>query len=158
KSTEGDVLKLTSAGVVTAASLAHVSNIEFIQLSDKGNTITLADSMAASSGGADVILNGHDFAVAAYVMTGAGKDTVDLSQLQSAAGQVVVVASAGDKYIGSSGNDVFVFEKSSDLTSATQVDGGSDGIAELLLAGGTYTAAQFKGVHNLHDVAFGDKD
>jgi Ca2+-binding RTX toxin-like protein len=155
--TSGDTLKFTNGGVITAAMLAGVSGVEVLQLSDKGNTLTLTDDLPGSATGVIRHYDGFQFIDETYVQTGLGKDTVDLSQLNTYASHVAIIGSAGDKYIGSSGSDTFVFQKSSDLTAANQIDGGA-GSDSLLLAGGTYTAAQLHGMKHVDGILFSDVD
>jgi len=158
-STNGDTLKFSTAGAVTSAAFTNVSNVEFVQLSDKGNAIALSDAMVTT--GETINTTAYDnysLSEKVFVLTGHGKDTVDLSQLTTGqgAGHVAVIGSAGgDKYIGSNGNDTFVFEKPADLAVGTVIDG-NKGSDQLVLGAGTYTAAQLKGISDVLDFRLED--
>jgi Ca2+-binding RTX toxin-like protein len=154
----GDTLQFTTAGAIKAAALQNVAGIEIYQLSQKGNAIALTDQLVATGESIQHAANGTSIMGNAFVLTGAGKDTVDLSQLSTFAGSALVIGSGGgDSYIGSAKADTFIFQKASDLAVGTQIDGGagSDG---LLLAAGTYTAAQFKGMKHIDGILLSDAD
>ena len=155
KSTDGDILHLTTAGAVTAAALTNVTSMEVIQFSDLGNSITLTDAIVGTNEGVLRTYDGYTSIDEAYVVTGKGHDTVDLSQLSTFGGHVAVIGSAGDTYIGSAGNDTFTFQKSADLTATTKIDGGAGGDG-LTLAAGTYSAAQFHGLTHIDGLYFSD--
>ena len=153
-SIHGDTLKLTTAGTVTAAALENINNIEKIQLSDLGNAIAVKDSFIDTAETVTTTVAGYMLPVPLLIETGKGKDTVDLSQLVTHVGQVAVLGSAGDKYI-TSGHDTVVFQKPADLTATTQIVGTG---ADVVLAAGTYAAAQFHGLHNINSFTLSDVD
>jgi len=144
-----DTLKFSTGGVITAAAFGGSQNIEFVQLADAKNTVTIADSLVQSSdGNADVVMDGVVFRAFDFaVLGGKGNDTVDLSQITN--GHIGIVSGGGvDNFIGSAQDDVFLFTQAGELTAADKVNGG-DGSDTVVALAGTYTSDQFKGFKNI---------
>lgn len=154
-SSNGDTLRLTAGGTITATNLAGISGFEYVQFSDLGNNLTLPQSFvtSADNGVTNYTIDGTTVGLPVIIITGKGSDVVDES---NGNGSVAIIGSAGaDKYIGSVTDDIFYFAKSTDVTSLTQLDGGT-GDDSVTLDAGTYTASQFLGFKNIEELHFGD--
>jgi Ca2+-binding RTX toxin-like protein len=146
----GGTLTFTGAGSVAAAAFANVTGFEKIKLSDAGNSVVLNDAMIDSSTGTALVLNGMYLqAVKLTVLGGKGNDTVDLTNNTHT---VAVIAGAGkDTLIGSGQDDVFAFEKPTDLDAGDVIKGGG-GNDTVLLGTGSYSSDQFKGFSGIETV------
>jgi Ca2+-binding RTX toxin-like protein len=152
-----DTLVFTTAGSIAASAFMDgakttVDQVEFIQLSDAGNSIAInAMTVIASDGGATIDFGGGQYTDATFmVLGGKGADTVDLSGVTS--GHVGVLAGAGkDTLTGSARADDFLFAKAGDLDAGDKIDGGA-GHDRVILAAGSYTSDLFKGFKNIEEV------
>src|SRR3954469_19772298 len=97
-----DVLSVTAPGIIAASQFAGVTNVEEIDLSASGNSVTLTNGLVAGSslGYFNVVESG-------------GNNSVDASSLTTTV--AFQAASGTDTLKGGSGNDVFLFAPS-DLT------------------------------------------
>jgi hypothetical protein len=151
-----DTLAFTTGGVIAATVFDKVAGLEVLQLSSAGNTVTLSDHLI-QSGDTQVALSGFgafDFGV----QGGIGNDKVDLSQITQTFKTIGVDSGGGgtDMFIGSAGDDSFLFlGGAKDLTSADVVKGGA-GHDTVFLAPGTYGADIFKGLTSIEQISVAD--
>jgi len=126
-----DTVALTSnAQTVADAAFAKLSSIEVFQTADGANSLTLASNFTASMIGT--------------VVGGLGNDTIDASALGSNINITLNGNSGADSLLSGGGNDVFLFNTTTDLTTATTVSGGS----------GTDTVALTLNAQTVTDAAF----
>ena len=143
-----DTLKFSTAGVVTTTALSQIGGFERLQFSDAGNKVTLTDNFAQSANNltTSLAVGGAELGkVDLVVQGGKGADTLDLSLVNSALSKVAFVAGGGtDTFIGTTGDDIVVFDNAGDLTAADKIDGGA-GNDTVVGVAGTYSSDQFKG-------------
>ena len=134
-----DLLALTSAGTISAAQFAGVTNVEQLDLPIGTNNITLTNGLVSGSSlGYFVIADGT------------GDDTVDGSTITTEA--LHFYASGGnDTYKGGGGGNDYLFAPV-DLTSADTIVGGAGFDVVQLTAGGALAANALANVSNIEAI------
>src|SRR3954451_3734766 len=127
-----DILSVTAGGTITAGQFAGVTNVEELDLSSSGNSVTLTNGLVAGSslGYFNVLETG-------------GNNVVDASGVSTTI--AFTAASGNDTLTGGSGNDVFFFQ-APDLTSADTISGGSGFDYIQFSQAGTIAASAFTNV------------
>jgi Ca2+-binding RTX toxin-like protein len=140
-----DILRLTAAGSVNAAALANVTQIEQIDLSGAGNTITVNSAILAANGGVLTVIGN------------VGGDRIDATQVVNAAYRLDVTAGAGgnDTFLGGAGNDIFRATSTS-LSANDSFAGGGGNDTLVIAGGGTLTAPALFGVTGIELLYLGN--
>ena len=100
-----DILKLTTAGVITATALTNVSGIEEIRLAAGASTVTLSNAFVGSAESDVVTIRGGTGIV------------VDATTVSAPNGIVVIGSAARDVVAGGAGNDILYSKGGVDLLS-----------------------------------------
>lgn len=137
-----DLVVVTAPGAISASQFSGVSNIEELNLSSGGGSVTLTNGMVAGTS------IGY-FAIA----DGASSDTVDASAITAT--PIVFLSHGGDNFSGGHGNDALVIA-SADLTSAETFQAGA-GIDNLYLTtSGALSASAFANISGLEGLVLAD--
>jgi Ca2+-binding RTX toxin-like protein len=133
-----DVLSVTAAGIIAASQFAGATNVEELDLSASGNSVTLTNGLVAGSsvGYFSVIESGGD-------------NSVDASSLTTTV--AFQAASGADTLAGGSGNDVFFFAPS-DLTASDFISGGGGFDYIQFTQAGTIAGSAFTNVSHVEAV------
>ena len=133
-----DILIVTAGGTITAGQFAGVTNVEELDLSSSGNSVTLTNGLVAGSslGYFNVLETG-------------GNNVVDASGVSTTI--AFTAASGNDTLTGGSGNDVFFFQ-APNLTSGDTISGGSGFDYIQFSQAGTIAASAFTNVSHIEAV------
>jgi Ca2+-binding RTX toxin-like protein len=151
----GDTLQLTTGGAVAAGAFAQVTDIEVLQLSDFGNSVTLTNDLVDGASDYAELPNWGWFDF--LVLGGKGNDKIDISQVDAESYVGVVAGAGADTLIGNAADNVFLFMNPGDLGASDKLDGGS-GFDDVAVDAGTYSSDQFKGFQNIEELYVFDAD
>jgi Ca2+-binding RTX toxin-like protein len=139
-----DVLSVTAGGAITSGQFALVTNVEELDLSASGNSVTLTNGFVA----------GTSLGYFNVVATGSGNDTVDASGITNGTTIVFTAASGADTLKGGNGNDVFLFAPAN-LTSGDTIIGGSGFDYIQFTQAGTVAGSAFTNVSGVDALLLG---